>query len=114
MGRQGDLSVTQYRVDFESIPWEASAAGVRFKARAQDGRQLRLVEFAKGFVEPDWCLNGHIGLILEGQMEIDFDGELIVFGAGDGVFIPPGQEHEHKARVLTDRVRAILVEDVSE
>ncbi|KKK52029.1 hypothetical protein LCGC14_3109040 [marine sediment metagenome] len=104
--------MVQYRIDFDSIPWETPAAGVRFKAYEQNGRRLRLVEFARDFVEPDWCPNGHIGLILEGQMEIDFNGQIIAFGPGDGVFIPPGEEHKHKGRVLTEKVKAILVEDV--
>ena len=102
----------QYRIDFESLEWEAPAGGVRFKAHTQDGKRLRLVEFGKEFVEPDWCRNGHIGLILEGQMEIDCNGQVIALNPGDGVFIPPGEEHRHKGRVLTDKVRAILVEDV--
>lgn len=101
----------QYKVDFESIPWETPASGVKFKAYEQNGRKLRLVEFTKEFVEPDWCTKGHIGYILEGQMEIDFDGEKVVFGLGDGIFIPAGEEHKHKARVLTDVVRVFLVED---
>ncbi len=90
------------------------AVGVRFKAYEQGGKRLRLVEFAKEFVELDWCTNGHIGLILEGEMEIDFDGEKEVFGPGDGLFIPAGQEHKHKARVLTDKVKVIAVEDAIE
>ena len=102
----------QYRVDFESMPWEIPAAGVKFKAYEQDGRRLRLVEFTKEFVELEWCMNGHIGFILEGQIEVDFDSELIVFKPGDGVFIPPGEEHKHKGRALTDKVTAILMEDV--
>ena len=101
-----------YKVDFESIPWETPANGVRFKAFEKGGRKLRLVEFSKEFVEADWCTKGHIGLILEGQMEIDFDGKIEVFGPGDGVFIPEGPQHKHKGRVLTDKVKAILVEDV--
>ncbi len=101
----------RYRVDFESMEWEEPVHGVRFKAYEQDGRKLRLVEFAKEFIEPDWCTKNHIGYILEGQMEIDFDGKVILFGPGDGVFIPAGQKHKHKARVLTDKVTAILVEE---
>ncbi|MHC5059938.1 MAG: cupin domain-containing protein [Planctomycetota bacterium] len=101
----------QYKVDFESMEWEVPAEGVRFKAYDQGGRKLRLVEFSKEFVEPDWCTKGHIGYILEGQMEIDFDGKVILFGPGDGIFIPAGQKHKHKGRVLTDKVKAILVED---
>ena len=101
----------QYRIDFESIAWETPVAGVRFKAYEQGGKKLRLVEFGKEFVEPDWCTKGHIGYILQGRMEIDFDGKVILFGPGDGVFIPAGQEHKHKARVLTDKVTAVLVEE---
>jgi quercetin dioxygenase-like cupin family protein len=71
------------------------------------------VEFTKEFVEPG-CTKGHIGYILEGRIEIDFDGKPIVFGPGDGLFIPAGEEHRHKARVLTDTVKVILVEDMDE
>ena len=101
----------QHRIDFESMPWESPTAGIKFKAYEQDGKKLRLVEFSKEFVEPDWCTKGHIGYILEGQMEIDFDGAKVVFGPGDGVFIPAGPEHKHKGRVLTDKVTALLVEE---
>ena len=101
----------QYRIDFKTIPWDASAVGVRFKAYEQDTKKLRLAEFSKEFVEADWCTNGHIGYILEGQMEVDFDGKVIMFGPGDGVFIPAGKEHKHKGRVLTGKVKAILIED---
>jgi quercetin dioxygenase-like cupin family protein len=102
----------QYKIDFESTQWQTPARGARFKAYEQDGRKLRLVEFSKEFVEPDWCTKGHIGYILEGQMEIDFDGKVIPFGPGDGIFIPAGEEHKHKATVLTDKVKAVLVEDI--
>lgn len=101
----------QYKTDFESMPWETPAAGVRSKAYEQGGRKLRLAEFTKEFVEPDWCTKGHIGYILEGQMEIDFDGKVIQFGPGDGLFIPPGENHKHKGKVLTDVAKVILVED---
>ena len=101
----------QYRIDFESMPWESPVAGVKFKAYERDASKLRLVEFSKEFVEPDWCTKGHIGYIFEGQMEIDFNGEKEIFGPGDGVFIPAGQEHKHKGRVLTEKVTAILVEE---
>ncbi|MHC4266738.1 MAG: cupin domain-containing protein [Planctomycetota bacterium] len=100
----------RYKIDFESMAWESQAEGVRFKAYEQDGKKLRLVEFRKDFVEPDWCTKGHVGLFLEGQMEIDFNGKKEVFGPGEGVFIPAGEEYKHKGRVLTDKVKIILVE----
>ena len=102
----------QYRINFDTMPWESPADGVRFKAYEQGSRKLRLVEFDKEFIELDFCTKGHIGYILEGQMEIEFDGAKEVFGPGNGVFIPPGRQHKHKGRVLTGKVKAILVEDV--
>ena len=101
----------RYKIDFKSLPWESPIIGVKFKAFEQNGRKLRLVEFSKEFVEPDWCTKAHVGYILEGQIEIDFDGKKEVFGPGDGVFIPAGEEHKHKARVLTGKVKIIAVED---
>lgn len=101
----------KYRIEFESMEWEKPAEGVKIKDYEQDSKKFRLVEFSKEFVEPDWCTKGHIGYILEGQMEIDFDGNKEIFGPGDGVFIPAGQKHKHKGRVITDKVKAILFED---
>jgi len=102
----------QYRVDFESIPWDQPAPGVRCKSYEQNGRKLRLARFTRDFVEPDWCTKGHIGYVLEGEMELDVHGTVVTVRAGDGLFIPPGSEHGHKARVLTDVASIILVEDV--
>ena len=103
--------MSEYKIDFESMKWKTPADGVRFKAFEQNCRKLRLVEFFKEFIEPEWCIKGHIGYILEGQLEIDFNGNKEIFEPGDGVFIPSGEEHKHKAKVLTDIVKVILVEE---
>ena len=103
--------MNQYRIDFKTIEWESPVNGIRFKAYEQKGRKLRLVEFLKEFVESDWCTKGHIGYILEGQMEIDFNGKKEIFGPGDGVFIPSGEKYKHKGKVLTEKFKVILVED---
>jgi len=100
-----------HRVEFESLPWEAPAPGVRCKKCERPGRRLRLVEFTKEFVEADWCTKGHAGYVLEGAIAVDFQGEDVVFLAGDGLFIPPGIEHGHKARAITDVVTLVLVDE---
>ena len=100
-----------YRIDFDEIAWSTPAAGVRAKIHRQEGKQIRLVEFAHGFVEPDWCTKGHIGYILEGKIKVDFDRNTVVFGTGDGIFIPADEKHKHKGTVLTNVVKIILVED---
>jgi len=107
-----DRKIEQCKIDFTSIPWEIPAADVRFKTYEQDGRQLRLVEFNEEFIETDWCTKGHIGYIWEGKLEVNFDGNVVVFNAGDGLFIPAGEKDKHIGKVLTKIVKIIFVEDV--
>jgi ethanolamine utilization protein EutQ (cupin superfamily) len=103
--------MSQYKVDFDAIPWESPMEGLRFKAQRQGGRQLRLVEYTRD-MQPHWCEKGHIGYILEGEFEIRFEGEVVLFRAGDGVFLPPGPADKHMGKVLSDVVRVVFVEDV--
>ena len=63
------------KVDLNTMEWQSPLPGAKFKAFEKDNRKLRLVEFTKDFIEPDWCVKGHIGYVLDGEMEINFDGE---------------------------------------
>lgn len=101
--------MTPYRVDFESRSWESPMPGVRHKFVSLEGRRLRLVEYSSE-MEPHWCSRGHAGVILEGRFEIEFDDGVRVFEEGDGVLIPDGEAHRHRAKVLTGKVRALFVE----
>lgn len=85
--------------------------GVRQKVIAYHGKKLRLVEYTKAMPE-HWCKKGHFGYIVDGQFEIEFQDGVRIFEQGDGVFIPDGEEHKHKARALTAVVRVVFVEDV--
>lgn len=102
----------QCKIDFNSIPWEIPADGVRFKAYKQNGKQVRLVEFTDKFVETDWCTKGHIVYILEGQLEVNFNGNIVIFNTGDGLFIPAGEKDKHIGKPLTKVVRMLFVEDI--
>ena len=76
----------------------------------RDGRRFRLAEFSQELREPDWCLRGHLGYILEGILKIDFNGTEETFAAGQGFYIPAGPEHKHMASVPSGVVRLILVD----
>ena len=105
------MTVNARKIDFRILDWQSPLPGARYKAAQQEGRRLRMVEFTKGFVEPDWCTKGHIGYVLDGEIDVDFNGTIVRFTAGDGVMISKGEENRHKATVVTDVVRLILVED---
>ena len=100
-----------FKVDFGSLQWQEPLPGLRFKVHRLGGKQLRLVELTSVFVEPQWCEKGHIGVVLDGTLEIDFRGRLVSYPEGTGIFIPPGPVSGHKARSLTPVVRLVLVED---
>jgi hypothetical protein len=108
--QNAEVLMFQYKVDFDSIHWESPMPGLRCKIAAQGDKRLRFVEYS-GELEPHWCENGHIGYILEGEFEIEFESEILTYRPGDGVFILPGPEHRHKGRVLTDTVKVIFVEE---
>ncbi len=101
----------QYKINFDEIEWEKPFEGVKCKIYKQGDKQLRLVEYSKG-MPPHWCEKGHYGYILDGKFEIEYQNEKIIYQAGDGVFIPDGEKHKHRAKVLSDFVKVIFVENV--
>jgi hypothetical protein len=100
-----------HNLGFSRLDWVDAAPGARYKACERDGRKLRLVEFTPEFSEVDWCRNGHVGIVLEGELEIDFGGRIELFRAGDVLSIAAGNADRHKARSLTPRVVLFLVDD---
>ncbi len=101
--------MTEYSIDFTVIPWESPEKGFRSKTVIKDSKKLRIVEFSHDFLEPDWCLKGHIGYVIEGEMEIDFDGQIQSFKTGDSLFIPKGQKHKHHSTI--QKTKLFLVEE---
>jgi quercetin dioxygenase-like cupin family protein len=104
--------VEQHRILFDSLEWQNGIHGARFKVFRSGTKQLRLLEFTSEFVEPDWCEKGHIGFVVQGELEIDFCGQLLRYPEGSGIFIPSGSASAHKARSLTPTVTLFLVEDI--
>lgn len=96
------------KVIFDDLPWQSPLPGLRFKAFVAGGKKLRLAEFYRELVEPDWCRKEHFGYLLEGVMEIDFQGRVETYRAGDGIFIPA--DTPHMARVPEGKAVCFFVE----
>lgn len=92
------------------MDWESSPLSSRFKAFENEGKKARLVEIIKG-AEADWCQTGHIGYVIEGELEIEFKDETLDYKKGDGIFIAAGETEEHKPRPISERVVLFLVEE---
>ena len=94
-----------------SVIMESTLSDGGSRKTDHDGTRLRLVEY-RIEMEPHWCDRGHIGRVLEGSFEIEFPGATIIYGPGDGVFIPSGDEHRQRAKVIDGPVLALFVEQV--
>ena len=101
-----------WRIEFEKMPWKEISSGVREKTHRGDSKQLRLVEFAAGFRETDWCERPHLGLVLEGEFTLEFRHRTERFAAGDGIFIGGSGEGRHRIAVGVGRALLILAEDI--
>jgi hypothetical protein len=101
----------QCRVQFDTLEWHNLTHGARFKVFQSGTKQLRLVEFSSEFLEPDWCEKGHIGYVIQGELEIDFHGHIVRYPEGSGINIPNGLASSHKGRAVTPTVLLFLVEE---
>ena len=104
------MDSTQYKVLFDVLPWHDVADGLRYKVFQHGSKRLRLLEHSQQFIEIDWCEKGHAGLVLKGELEIDFQGRMELFPERSGLFIPAGEKH--KGRPVTSSVLLFLVEDI--
>ena len=102
----------QYRILFDALEWQNGIHGARSKVFQSGAKQLRLLELTREFIEPEWCEKGHMGFVIQGELEIDFQGQLVCYPQGAGIFIPAGSINAHKARLITPKVLLFLVEDV--
>ncbi len=101
-----------YRLAFDDVDWEPALGGTaRLKRIVNDGKGFRMVELTPKTVHAHWCEIGHIGMIVEGDLEIDFDGDKINMHAGDAISIPDGVKDRHRPRAISDRVVMFLIED---
>lgn len=101
-------------IDFETLEWEEPAVGVRYKKYITGNKQIRLLEFSEGFIEKEYCTKGHIAIILEGSLKLDFNGHLEVYDTGKTVIIPAGESDKHKAILgAGELVRLLLIEEIA-
>jgi quercetin dioxygenase-like cupin family protein len=101
--------LSEYKADFAGLQWSSPMEGVRHKCVDQGDRRLRLVEYSQA-MPPHWCSRGHHGYVLEGEIEIEYETASVTYRPGDGIMIPDGPAHGHRARAVTDHVLVVFVE----
>lgn len=97
------------RVDFGKLGWRNKSPGAPEKRYTRNGRVLRLVRYTDEFTDLDWCVKGHVGMVLSGRMVIDFGHEQIEYKAGDALFIDSGDQDKHKAMIAPGEEATVLL-----
>jgi quercetin dioxygenase-like cupin family protein len=110
--KKREAKMNQYRVLFDELEWQDGIRGARFKMHREGNKQVRLLEFTSEFVEPEWCEKGHTGLVLKGELEIEFRSKLVRYPEGSVIFISSGTKDGHKARSISAVTQLFLVEDI--
>lgn len=104
--------MSPFKVSFDEMEWQQIRPDVRQKVYCEGSRQIRLVEFDTSDGAEGWCDAGHIGYVLKGSLDISFDGEVLSFKAGDGLFIPSGAAAKHRSVSIASGTQLLMVEDV--
>lgn len=100
------------KLEFSAIDWEDSPSKARSKTIIRGNRKIRLLEIPRDVNHPDWCETGHIGLVLEGELEIEFVEGALIYREGDGILISSGVAEKHKPKPRSKKVVLFLVEEV--
>lgn len=100
-----------YKINFDELNWDTPIKGVRHKIVDQEGTRIRLVEYTRE-MPLHWCCKGHAGYLLDGEMEIEYNSDKIIYKKGDGIYMPDGEEHKHKARVISEKAVVFFIEKV--
>tara|TARA_R110002124_G_scaffold100945_3_gene248309 strand:+ start:16 stop:336 length:321 start_codon:yes stop_codon:yes gene_type:complete len=99
-------------LNFKDLPWEETHKGLKQKVFYQGSTRLRLMHIDHHFVEEDYCTNGHLGFIVEGEMKLILKNQMIKFEKGDGLCLNAGDDEKHKVSVEKGKfVRLILFEN---
>lgn len=104
--------MSPFKINFEDMDWEQVRPDVRQKLYRDGSRQVRLVDFDTSDGAEHWCETGHIGYVLSGSLSISFNGEVVSFTAGDGLFIPSGADTRHRSVAIAAGTRLLMIEDV--
>jgi len=106
--------MTEKLLNFKNLNWEKPKKGVEQKVYSDGTVKMRLLRFLDNFVEEEWCLKGHIGFVLNGEMKIDFNGEIKNYSKGDGLWINEGPDSKYKVIIEKGKqIEVILYETVN-
>lgn len=98
-------------VAFGAVEWEEEAPGIKARADQLLGQRWAIVEYEKGAWREEWCTDGHRGLVLEGEIQYEFDDGTAPLTAkqGEAFRLPGGSGH--RGHNLADQATQLFLID---
>jgi quercetin dioxygenase-like cupin family protein len=95
-----------------STPWADDVPGIKARETHVDGRRWAIVEYDARARREEWCLDGHAGFVLEGEVEYEFsDGDPpMVVSEGDAFTLATGRGHRGR-NTGASSARLFLIDD---
>jgi quercetin dioxygenase-like cupin family protein len=99
-------------IRFNEAEWVAEGDGVRALVRDVDSARWAIVEYAPGSGRDEWCVVGHVGYVLAGEIEYSFEaGGTLTARAGEGFVLPAGDGHRGKNHGMA-ATRLLVIDQV--
>jgi len=82
-------------IALERTPWADDVPGIRAREIHLDGRRWAIVEYQPRARREEFCVDGHAGYVLEGEIEYEFadDEPPMVVSQGDAFTLATGRGH---------------------
>lgn len=108
------MFLTDLSIDFGSAEWVEDVPGIRARETTVEGRRWAIVEYEPGARRLEWCRDGHVGLVLSGEVEYEFeDGRAsLTVSRGDAFQLATG--HAHRGTNRADgATQLFLIDDAA-
>lgn len=99
-------------IALHDLSWADDVPGIRAREAQEQGRRWAIVEYGPQARREEWCLDGHAGFVLEGQVEYEFSDQehAMVVSSGDAFTLATGRGH--RGRNTGDSIaRLFLIDD---
>jgi quercetin dioxygenase-like cupin family protein len=82
-------------IALQSLPSADDVPGITAQETHAQGRRWAIVEYGPHARREEWCLDGHAGFVLEGQVEYEFtdDEPAMLVSAGHAFTLATGRGH---------------------
>ena len=105
------FATTDVGIRLSRVGWTQDVPGIRAREADIEGHRWAIVEYAPAARREEWCLDGHAGLVLTGQVEYEFEdgGPSLAVVEGDAFALSTGRAHRGANRA--DGITRLFVID---